>query len=259
LLLLALAAAAPKPAPAPPPARPEDIAEQLGMLQFDANPAWSTPARSVLSRWAGPMRVFVFGRPVDKGDTWAALHALARPTGIAMRVVSEKEVVRSPPNVFVVADENLAGAFRGPLREMLRNAFLDDDRAAATFVRDVIDTQPCWVLPVWTDAGRTVLKSAVIGVDARGVRAETRACVLRGLGGALGLLGPGAFLRASAFAPGTVSRLSREDERMLRVLYGRAMRPGMGRDEALAAAQAALAPPLRKVPPKPGQKPKPNP
>ena len=105
----------------------------------------------------------------------------------------------------------------------------------------VIDRTPCWTLPVWADAGRTVLKAAVLGIDITRPTPETRACALHGLGAALGLMGPGAFLPASAFAPGTATRLSREDDRMLRVLYSRALHPGMRREEVLSAAQKALA------------------
>ncbi len=245
LVLLLLAAAAPvakKPAPAVPAAKPADIAEQLAMLNFDANPQWAVPPRLVFSRWAGPLRLFVFGRPEDRADAAEALRALARPSGLSMRVVAEQEVARLPPNVFLVADANLPAAFRGPLREMLRNAFLDDDAAVDGFIAAVVETAPCWVLPVWTGADRQVLKAAVIGADAGRKRAETKACVLRALGGGIGLLGPGAYLPASAFAPQGAAKLSRDDERMLRVMYGKAVQPGMAREAMVAEAVRALGP-----------------
>jgi len=254
LLLLLLAAAAPpkgKPAPTPaaPPAKAEDVAEQLAMLVFDANPLWSIPARAALSRWAGPMRLFVFGRKEDRDDARSAIRALSRPSGIGMRLVAEHEVTRAQPNAFLIVDEHLPEAFQGPLRGMLRNAFLGDEAAIDGFILGVVMVTPCWTLPVWTDETRLVLKAALIGVDASLPREQSRACILRGLGGALGLLGPGAFLPDSAFAPGTASRLTRDDDRMLRILYGRALRPGMNRDEAHAAAAKALAaPPRRKKP-----------
>jgi hypothetical protein len=255
LLLLLAAAAPPKAPPAPPAAKPEDVAEQLAMLEFDANPLWAVPERVALSRWVGPLRLFAFGRPEDRADARVALRALARPTGLPLRLVVEKEVARLPPNVFLVVDENPQGAFRGPLRGMLRNAFLDDEVAVTRFIAGVVDATPCWTLPVWTDPSRLVLKAAVIGVDARLPRAETRACILHGLGATLGLLGPGAFLPGSAFAPGTAARLSRDDDRMLRVLYGRALQPGMSRGETVAAATRALAPPARKPAVKTASKP----
>ena len=258
LLLLALAAAAPLPPPhhppahprqpAPPPASAGQLADQLAMLAFDANPEWATPERTVLSRWAGPLRLFVFGRPEDKADARTALFALERPTRLTIRLLNEHQVARTPPNAFIVADADLPGAFRGPLHAMLRQAFLDDESAVESFVATVVARTPCWVLPVWTDAGRAVLKAAVIGVDTRQPRAQIRACMLRGLGGALGLLGPGAFLPGSAFAPGGNGRLTRDDARMLRVLYGPALHPGMTRDEATAAATRAFAPPPRRKP-----------
>ncbi len=257
VLLLVLAAAAPakdkarpaqaaKPAPAAPATRPEDLAEQLVMLAFDANPLWSVPARSALSRWAGPLRLFVFGRKEDRDDAQSAMRAL-RPSGITMRVVAERDVVRQQPNAFLVVDEQLALAFQGPLRGMLRNAFLGDEAAVDGFIASVVMATPCWTLPIWTDESRLVLKAALIGVDAALPRAQSRACILRGLGGALGLLGPGAWLPASAFAPGTASRLTRDDERMLRALYGRALRPGMTREETQAAAVKAFAAPPAKA------------
>lgn len=246
LLLLLLAAAAPaappakKPVPVAPAAKPADIAEQLAMLAFDANPQWAIPARTVFSRWAGPLRLFVFGRAEDRADAGEALRLLARPSGLAMRLVSEQEVARLPPNVFLVADENLAAAFRGPLREMLRNAFLDDEAAVDGFISGVVERAPCWVLPVWTGGERLVLKAAVIGADAGRPRTETRACMLRALGGGIGLLGPGAYLPASAFAPQGAAKLSRDDERMLRVMYGKALQPGMAREALVAEAVKGL-------------------
>lgn len=260
LLLLAAAApareapkpAAPKPTAAKPAAaRPEDLAEQLAMLAFDANPLWSVPARVVLSRWSGPMRVLVLGRKEDEADARAALRAL-RPSGIAMRAVTPSEAGRQRPNVFVVAHEYLPQAFQGPLRGMLRNAFLEDEAAIDSFILGVVMATPCWTLPVWADGQRLVLKAAVVGVDASLPREQSRACILRGLGGALGLLGPGAWLPGSAFAPGTAARLTRDDDRMLRTLYGRALHPGMTREEAQAAALKALAaPPARRRKPAP--------
>ncbi len=211
------------------------------MLAFDGNPMWAIPVRDALSRWVGPMRLFVFGRKEDRADAQAALRALARPTGLKLRLVLEQDVARDPPNAFIVADENLPAAFRGPLRGMLRNAFLGDEETVNEFIVTVIDRTLCWALPVWGDAGRTVLKAAVIGIDITQPTPEASACALHGLGAALGLMGPGAFLPASAFAPGTATRLSREDDRMLRVLYSRALHPGMRREEVLSAAQKALA------------------
>ena len=217
------------------------------MLSFDANPQWAVPERTVFSRWAGPLRLFVFGRAEDRADAGEALRVLGRASGVSMRQVSEQEVARTPPNAFLVADEKLAAAFRGPLRDMLRNAFLDDEAAVDGFIASVVETAPCWVLPVWTGADRLVLKAAVIGVDARRPRAETKACILRALGGGIGLLGPGAYLPASAFAPQGAARLSREDERMLRVMYGKALRPGMAREALVAEAAKALGAPAGKA------------
>lgn len=246
----AAAAASAAVGPAAPRARPEDLAEQLAMLAFDANPLWAIPRRAALSRWSGPLRLFVFGRPEDQADARAALRAL-RPSGIAMRVVTERDLVAAPPNTFLVADEHLVQALQGPLRGMLRNAFLGDEAAIDGFIASVVAATPCWTLPVWTDDSRLTLKAALVGVDAAMPREQSRACILRGLGAALGLLGPGAFLPDSAFAPGTATRLTRDDERMLRTLYGRALHPGMTRDEAHAAALKALSAPPRRKKPKP--------
>jgi hypothetical protein len=263
LLLLLLAAAAPardqpRPAaPKPPAAKPEEIAEQLAMLAFDANPLWSIPARALLSRWSGPLRLLVIGRKEDTADARAAMRAL-RPSGISMRVVAEADMARQRPNAFLpnaflVVHEDLPQALQGPLRGMLRNAFLGDEAAVDSFILRVVMVTPCWTLPVWTDASRLVLKAALIGVDAALPREQSRACILRGLGAALGLLGPGAFLPGSAFAPGTATRLTRDDARMLRTLYGRALHPGMTRQEAEAAALKALSAPAprRKKPEQP--------
>ena len=253
-LLVLLAAAGPVKAPGkaggpPAPAvKASDIAEQLAMLAFDANPLWAIPARDGLARWAGPVRLFLFGRAEDQADAQAALRALGRVTGLKTQIMKAADAAVVPPNAFVVADEHLAAAMRGPLRGMLRNAFSGDEATVEEFLATVVDVTPCWMLPVWADAERSVIRAAVVGVDATRPREETRACVLRGLGAALGPMGPGAFLKGSAFAPGTAARLSREDERMLRALYGRGLRPGMGRAEVIAAAQKALgAPASRKA------------
>lgn len=231
-----------KPAPS---ASPADLADQLGMLAFDANPLWGTPARETLSRWVGPMRLLVFGKPEDGTDAKAALAELARPTGLSLRTVAGAELARTPPNAFLVVDPDQGAAFNGPFREMLRQAFLDDEREIDAFITHVAARQPCWALPVWADPARRVLKAGVIGIDPTPGREAVRACMHRAVGGLLGLLGPGAFLTASAFAPAGAPRLSRDDERMLRALYGRALKPGMDRASAQSAAAAAFAAPAR--------------
>ena len=242
LALMLLAAAGPVQPPgkaAVPAVKAGDIAEQLAMLAFDANPLWAIPARERLARWVGPVRLFLFGRAEDRADAQAALLALGRASGLRTQIMGAAEAAAVPPNAFVVADAHIAAAMRGPLRGMLVNAFSGDEATIEAFLATVVEVTPCWMLPVWADAERSVIRAAVIGVDATGPREATRACVLRGLGAALGPMGPGAFLRGSALAPGTAARLSREDERMLRVLYGRALHPGMGRAEVIAAAQKA--------------------
>ena len=246
LALLVLSGAAPEPKLA----RADDLAEQLTMLAFDANPLWAAPAREGLSRWAGPMRLYVFGRAEERADAQAALAALARPTRLRLQVLDRVEAARAIPNAFVVADENLALVFRGPLRAMLDNAFLDDPAAVEQFQAGVIDHAPCWVLPIFADPAHTIVRAAIIGADTTAGRAATGACILHGLGGALGLMGPGAFLPDSAFAPSASRRLSRDDERMLTVLYGTSLRPGMSRDDVLAASARAFAG-ARKTNPKP--------
>jgi len=258
LLLLSAAAPADTAAPAKPRAKaqtrqaevtkpadaqvkPAEIAEQLGMLLFDANPAWAVPARSELGRWSGPMRLFVIGTVADKQDARAKVPAIARATGLTIDVLGPGDPTPERPNAFMVVDDALSAAMRGQLRPMLTNVFLDDLSAVDRFLTDVVDQQPCWVLPVWTDATRLVLKAAVIGIDAKLPFAERDHCILRGLGGALGLLGPGAFLRGSAFVPGSgPAKLSAEDEKMLRVLYGKAITPGMTRAATEAAAHKVL-------------------
>jgi len=249
-LMVLLAAAAPLPHAKPAPrVAPADLAEQLAMLAFDANPAQDIPARDVLGRWAGPMRVLVFGRPSDNADAGAAARALGR-AGVKMQVLRPAGAAAMAPNTFLVVDENLPGAFRGPLRTMLAQAFLDDEAAVDAFIAGVVETTPCWTLPVWTDARRVELKAAVIGVSARQDRVAVQHCILSGFGAALGLLGPGGFLPGSLFTPPSRAvRLSRDDERMIRVLYGPALAPGMTREQTQAAAARALAGPVGKRPP----------
>ena len=75
-------------------------------------------------------------------------------------MVAELEVARAGPNAFVVVDEHLAAACRGPLRRMLVNAFLDDETAVDNFIADVVDRERCWTLPIWTDDSRLALKAA---------------------------------------------------------------------------------------------------
>ena len=243
------------------PAKPAEIAEQLGMLMFDANPAWAIQLRAELGRWAGPMRLFVIGAPAEKQEARTIVPQLARATGLAIDVTGPGDPTSERPNAFMVVDDNLPAAMRGPLRPMLTNVFLDDPIAVERFLADVVDQQTCWALPVWRDATRLVMQAAVIAVDAKLPLAERQHCMLRGAGAALGLLGPGAFLPASAFVPGAGPvKLSGDDERMLRVLFGKTLTPGMTREAAEAAARKALEAPAAKpapkkkppAPPKPG-------
>jgi hypothetical protein len=244
-------AAAVQPRPRAPLARPAELAAQLASLAFDANPAWGLPARDVLGRWSGPLRLFVFGRPSDSTDAAQAAHTLTRITRLPVEVVATTQVTQAPPNSFLVVDENIAGAFRGPLRQMLRNAFLDNEAAVDDYIATVIAVQPCWALPIWTDSSRLILKAAVMGIDAQQPPAAVRRCITTLLAASLGLLGPGATLPGSLLNPqSNAARLSRDDERILRLLYTPALRVGMARQEMQDAALAALgAPPQLPAPP----------
>jgi len=241
------AAAAKPPEAGAKPAKPAEIAEQLGMLMFDANPAWAIPPRGELGRWAGPMYLFVIGAPAEKQEARAIVPQLARATGLAVDVTGPGDPASERPNAFMVVDDNLPAAMRGQLRPMLTNVFLDDPVAVERFLVDVVDQQSCWALPVWRDATRLVMQAAVIGVDRKLPLTERQHCMLRGAGAALGLLGPGAFLPASAFVPGAGPvKLSGDDERMLRVLFGKTLTPGMTREAAEAAARKSLEAPVAK-------------
>jgi hypothetical protein len=259
LVLLGPAIAAAQP-PAPPPARPAphaaqpwakpaELAAQLSALVYDANPAMNLPAREVLGRWSGPLRLLVFGRPQDIEAATRATRTLTRITHLPVEVVPPTNVAQTPPNSFLVADEHIADAFRGPLRGMLRNAFLDNEAAVDEYIATVVALQPCWTLPIWMDSSRLILKAAVIGVDASQPAPEVNRCITAMLAATLGLLGPDATLPGSVFNPQSrATSLSRDDERMLRLLYGPALRVGMTRPEMEAAVLAAL-----------GQKPRPEP
>ena len=222
-------------------ATPEAVASGLMRLVFDGNALDQTPPRGVLSRWAEPMRVFVFADAAGLAEVRRAAGEVARAAHFPIAVLDRVARGELLPNAFVVISPDLAGDFRGQLRPMLANAFLDFSPDVERFTELVVAVDGCWVLPVWTDASHAVLKAAVIGVDARLPPAGRRRCLLRKLGGALGLLGDDDGLAGSVFAVGSrADRLSREDAAMLRVLYGPGLRIGMDRATALAAAETAL-------------------
>jgi hypothetical protein len=217
------------------------IADALAGLAFDADPDEEMPARAALTRWAEPMRVFVFGTKSDAADAARAAGQLSRATKLPIQMLGEVAPGNLLPNAFMVVSPRLEEDFRSQLRPMLLNAFMDDAVATDAFVEIVGAVQPCWVLPVWSDASHLVLKAAVMGIDARLPPAERQRCMLQKMGGALGLLGGGENLPRSVFAvQSRATRLSREDFIMLRLLYGPGLRIGMTRDEVAAAAGAAL-------------------
>jgi hypothetical protein len=222
-------------------APPEAVAAGLMRLAFGADALDQTPPRDVLSRWAEPVRLFVFADAVGLGEVRRAAAEISGAAHFPIAVLDRVARGELLPNAFVVISPDLAGDFRGQLRPMLSNAFLDDPAAVARFTELVVAVDSCWVLPVWTDAAHLVLKAAVIGVDARLPPAERQRCLLRKLGGALGLLGDNDGLADSVFAADSrADRLSAEDRTMLGVLYGPALRIGMDRTAALAAAETAL-------------------
>jgi hypothetical protein len=137
---------------------------------------------------------------------------------------------------------------------MLMNAFLDNAGLADSYTASVIAVQSRWVLPVWADATRTILKAAIIGMEARLPRKQAQRCITQKMAAALGLMGPGIDPQ-SLFTPHSpATRLSREDEQVLKVFYGPALRVGMTRNQVLAATATAFKPPAAKKakPAKPG-------
>ncbi len=235
--MLALLAAAPLPEPAAPSRPPtEAVAEQFAMLAFDANPEADLVAREALARWEGPVRLFVTGGTADREVAARTLALLARATGLPMEIVADGR-----PNLFLAVTTDPRDAFGGPLRGLLTLALGGDAAVVDGFIARVVAVAPCWALPVFADAGRTVLKAAVIGVDAGRPRAGVERCISQKLAAGLGLLGSGGFLPRSIFTPGSAAlRPSGDDLLMLRVLYGSGVQPGMGREAAVAAALAAL-------------------
>lgn len=222
--------------------------DQLAALVFDPDPAGGLPPRDVLSRWASPVRLLVFGRPTDRADATAAAAALTRVTRLPVNVMSPDQVAPATPNAFLVVGDNLAATFRGELRPMLMNAFLDNAGLADSYTASVIAVQNCWVLPVWADATRTILKAAIIGMEARLPRKQAQRCITQKMAAALGLMGPGIDPK-SLFTPRSpATRLSSEDEQVLKVFYGPALRVGMTRNQVLAATAAAFKPPAAKKP-----------
>jgi hypothetical protein len=238
LILAALLLGATAPAAPVAPAMPD----QLAALVFDPDPAGGLPPRDVLSRWAAPVRLLVFGRPEDRADAAVAAAALTRATRLPVNVMSPDQVAPATPNAFLVVGDNLAATFRAELRPMLMNAFLDNAGLADSYTASVIAVQSCWVLPVWADATRTILKAAIIGMEARLPRKQAQRCINQKLAASLGLLGPGIDPK-SLFTPRSpATRLSREDEQLLKAFYGPAFRVGMTRAQVLAASATAFKP-----------------
>ena len=222
-------------------AKPEDLAEALTGLVFDANPDINIPARIALSRWNASLRIFVFGHPDDQRAAARTAAILARDAGLPIVVLAVRSLTEGNPNVFLVVDENIAGAFRGPLKPMLQNAFLDDMVAVETYTEAVIAIRTCWTLPIWSAPDRLLLKAAIVGVDGRLPAAARRHCVARALTAALGLLGPGRDLPDSLFADSsTAERPGASDAVMLRLLYGPALKIGQTRQQTHDAALVAL-------------------
>jgi hypothetical protein len=248
LLAILLCAAGPPKAAHPPSPRPqgetapravaanEAIADQFAMLAFDADPAVAAMPRTGLARWQEEIRLYVSGEAADirlGGEIGAAL---ARLTGLPIALVGG-----GAPNLLVAVSYDPPALFAGPLRRLLASAFNGDDVAVEGFLSGVVATQSCWVLAVWGDTAQTVIKAAVVGIDARQPRAAVERCMAQKLAASLGLLGPAGYLPRSVFAPQTgATRYSLEDGLMLRLLYSPALKPGMSRGAAHDAALAAL-------------------
>jgi hypothetical protein len=248
--LLCLSAAAP-PNPPPgtssasgPPVAPAihrvsnaAIIDQFLMLAYDADPASGTPARDGLARWLDEQRLFVSGGPSEQAAADSSAAILSRLTGLPMFRVQGGQ-----PNVFLAVTADPVGNFQGALRPLLLAALAGENDTVDRYIDAVVARQPCWVLPVWADRARHVIKAAVIGVHARQGHPGIERCILRELAAALGLLGPAGTLPRSVFTPESGAiRLSLEDQAMLRMLYSPALSPGMARDQAAAAAAADIA------------------
>ncbi len=235
------------PTPAPAPARRnaatnEAIADQFTMLAFDADPVVGGEPRTRLARWIGPVDLFVSGAEIDVRRAAETAGVLSRLTGLPIDLVRG-----GSPNLVLAVTSDPGGLFAGPLRRLLLAAFESNDAAVDAFVGQVASVEPCWALAIWGDPAQTVIKAAVVGIDARQPRAGIERCMAQKLAAAVGLLGPAGYLPRSVFSPQSASTYySLEDGLMLRLLYSPALKPGMSRDEAHQAALAALSPPRRR-------------
>jgi hypothetical protein len=227
------------PSPAPPAIRRASnsaIVDQFLMLAFDADPVVGTPARDVFARWTDDVRIYVSGDPPTQRAVDAAAATLAKLTRLPIA-----RVAGGRPNIFLAVTATLEEDFRGPLRRPLSLAFADDEETTDRFIDAVVATQPCWAVPVWADAARTIIKATVVGIDSRQGAAGVDRCITQKLAASLGLLGPSGYLPRSVFTPQSgATKLSFEDAMMLRVLYDPALAPGMSRAQTAAAAAAAL-------------------
>lgn len=193
--------------------------------------ARSTPAAIPLRRWVAPVRVAVAIGPAvpaaeartDRARIAAYLARLAALTGHPMTLVDQGA------NLWVhVATVDERQALGPQLRREL-DEITDNQIAAVT--RMSPDTY-CQVITAF-DAQSSTLTHAVVVIPAEQPDLLRLACLHEELAQSLGLPNDSAFARPSIFNDNQeFALLTRQDELMLRILYDRALRPGMTKAEA---------------------------
>jgi hypothetical protein len=218
------------------------IAEVFATIAFGGDAETAAPARPRLQRFRMPMRIGLIGDEAERYAAWVERHAaeLARITRQPIAVVTEA------PNVLVLLSPDPAAWLRtSPWRAALVRAF-GTDAALEDFLGALTPRTGGLLAPAMRRDAPEEIGGAVIAIPTGRDPAMVWTAIVEELAQATGLLGDDPRSGWSIFSDQSPwCDLTDQDRWLLRLLYDRAIAPGM----TPRAAQRAAAEAMRRLRP----------
>lgn len=216
----------------------ERIAEGFATIAFGGDAEAGAPTRTRLQRFRTPMRIAPLGEDAGRYAPWVARHAahLSRLTGQRIEITD-----LAAANVVLLLSPDAPRFLRsGGQRAMLARMF-GGEAALDGFLGAIGPMQGGLLTPAYERGRPQDIAGGLVLIPTARDPALVWAAIVEELTQLLGLLGDDDRVAWSVFNDNSpYVDLTEPDRWLVRLLYDRAIRPGMTRPEALRAAQEAM-------------------
>lgn len=216
----------------------ERIAEAFAAIAFGGDAETGAPARDRLLRFRTPMRIAALGEDAARYAPWIAAHArnLSRATGQAVGLATQAEA-----NVIVLLTRDAPRFLRDSGQRTALARMFGGEAALDGFIGAIAPSNGGLFTPAFAPGRPHDIAGGLVLIPTGADPATVYGAIVEELSQLLGLLGDDDRVGWSIFNDASpYVDLTDPDRWMLRLLYDRAIRPGMTRPEALRAATEAM-------------------